>query len=309
MIFKGRNQVPFGYSRWGYTRGNGKTWHGGIDIVGLDDTTVRMPYYNGKSISGTVRTATIVTDHSNLTWEWGYYVCVKLDADQTPDVVNYLYFAHNSKLLVKAGQKVKSGDALAIMGNTGNAALADPPIKHVHFEVRATTSGRGLDPTAYAGFANAVGIYGEALATVKPFSANPTVCKVYADVPLSSGDVDMLKKYCKNELALGDDLVKERDGAIFVGPVSAGDQINIQNKAAELKLKCKAADAVPMRVEVTTDSLRVRTGPGVDEYKQIDSVKRGEVFTVLQEYDGWYFIQNDANGIDGWISGEYVKEV
>lgn len=159
MIFKGRNQVPFGYSRWGYTRGGGKTWHGGIDIVGMDDTTVRMPAYKGKSISGKVVTATIITNHSNLTWEWGWYVCVQLDANQTPDAVNYLYFCHNKKLLVKVGQKVKTGDALAIMGNTGNAAYANPPIEHVHFEVRATRSGRGLDPTAYAEISNAVGIY------------------------------------------------------------------------------------------------------------------------------------------------------
>ncbi|MFQ7727816.1 MAG: hypothetical protein ACLRI7_15880 [Ruthenibacterium lactatiformans] len=49
------------------------------------------------------------------------------------------------------GQRVKSGDALAVMGNTGNAALASPPFAHCHFEVRATTTGAGLDPTAYTG--------------------------------------------------------------------------------------------------------------------------------------------------------------
>ena len=35
-----------------------------------------------------------------------------------------------------AGQRVKTGDALAVMGNTGNAALASPPYAHCHFEVR-----------------------------------------------------------------------------------------------------------------------------------------------------------------------------
>lgn len=310
MIFKGRNQVPFGYSRWGYTRGGGKTWHGGIDIVGMDDTTVRMPAYKGKSISGKVVTATIITNHSNLTWEWGWYVCVQLDANQTPDAVNYLYFCHNKKLLVKVGQKVKTGDALAIMGNTGNAAYANPPIEHVHFEVRATRSGRGLDPTAYAEISNAVGIYGEALNPVKPFSGNPCVVKIFSDKgALSSGDIFLLKKYCKEELLLGDDLIKERDGALLVGPVSSGDQVQLQGKANTLKLKCVAADPEPLKVEVVTYSLRVRTGPGTDPYKQVDSVKRGEVFTVLQKYDGWYFIDNDESGIDGWVSGEYVREV
>ena len=77
----------------------------------------------------------------------GWYVCVELDAGQTPDAVNYLYFCHNARNLVSVGQRVKSGDALAVMGNTGNAALASPPFAHCHFEVRATTTGAGLDPT------------------------------------------------------------------------------------------------------------------------------------------------------------------
>jgi len=153
--------VRYNYARFGYTRGGGKTWHGGIDLEALDDETIYMPTYKGKSISGTVTRARIVTDKRNATWEWGYYVCVQLDANQTPDAVNYLYFCHCAKLLVKAGQKVKSGDALAVMGNTGNAALADPPYKHCHFEVRATATGKGLDPTAYAGCQNDVGTYGD----------------------------------------------------------------------------------------------------------------------------------------------------
>lgn len=161
MLFKGQNRVRYNYSRFGYTRGNGKTWHGGLDIEGLEDKTIYMPYYKGKSISGTVTRSRIVTDKTNNTWEWGYYVCVQLDVNQTPDIVNYLYFCHNSKNLVEVGQKVKSGDALAIMGNTGNAALANPPFEHCHFEVRQTATGEGLDPTAYAEIPNEVGTYGE----------------------------------------------------------------------------------------------------------------------------------------------------
>lgn len=162
MIFIGRNRVRYGYSRWGWTRRNGKGWHGGLDIEGIDDKTIFMPYYKGKKIRGKVIRSRIVTDKSNLTWEWGYYICVQLDAKQTPDTVNYLYFCHCSKLLVKVGDAVESGDALAVMGNTGNAALADPPFAHVHFEVRATATGKGQDPTAYAEIPNVAGTYGTA---------------------------------------------------------------------------------------------------------------------------------------------------
>ena len=91
------------------------------------------------------------------------YVCVELDAGQTPDAVNYLYFCHNARNLVSVGQRVKSGDALAVMGSTGNAALASPPFAHCHFEGRATAAGAGLDPTAYTVHPNAVGTDGEAI--------------------------------------------------------------------------------------------------------------------------------------------------
>ena len=163
-IFKGRVRVRYGYSRWGYTRNNGKGWHGGSDEEGLDSDTILMPDYKGKSISGRVITARKVDKFTgNKTWEWGWYVCVELDAGQTPDAVNYLYFCHNARNLVSVGQRVKSGDALAVMGSTGNASLASPPFAHCHFEVRATAAGAGLDPTAYTGHPNAVGTYGEAI--------------------------------------------------------------------------------------------------------------------------------------------------
>ena len=174
-ICLGRVQIVYSYGCYGYTRGGGSTWHGGLDLVCLDDTTIRMPYYTAKdgtrrAIKGTVVTARIVTDHTNLTWEWGYYVCVRLDDAQTPDEVNYLYFCHCSQLLVKAGDRVSSGDALAIQGQTGNAAGG---YDHCHFEVRATATGIGLDPTAYSGTDNAVGIYGTLPVTEQDITAVP----------------------------------------------------------------------------------------------------------------------------------------
>lgn len=156
-IYNGRSQIAYSYGCYGYTRGGGATWHGGLDLVGLDDKFIRMPPYKGKAIQGTVTRARIVTDHSDKTWEWGWYVCVQLDAAQTPDEVNFLYFCHCKELLVQVGQKVKTGDILAIMGQTGNAAGG---YDHCHLEARATATGKGLDPTAYSGTENAVGIYG-----------------------------------------------------------------------------------------------------------------------------------------------------
>ena len=184
-IFDGRVQIKYSYGCYGMTRGGGKTWHGGMDIVGVDSDVILMPYYEmpdgtQKPIKGRVTRARIVTDHSDRTWEWGYYVCVQLDADQTPDAVNFMYFCHCSRLLVDVGDRVISGQQLAIMGETGNAKGTHP---HCHFEVRATASSKGLDPSAYAAIPNNAGIYGTAPATEKP-----------VEVPVSSNEL------CKTSL-------------------------------------------------------------------------------------------------------------
>lgn len=162
-IFTGRTAVRYPYGCYGYTRGGGRHWHGGLDVVGVDDETIRMPFYGGKTIRGTVTRARCVRNKNDATWEWGWYVCVWLDAAQTPDAVNYLYFCHCAHLCVQPGQRVQSGDALGVMGNTGNAAGG---YKHCHLEVRAAATGKGLDPTAYAGVPNAVGEYGAAQPSV-----------------------------------------------------------------------------------------------------------------------------------------------
>lgn len=53
--------------------------------------------------------------------------------------------------------KTAAGDVLAVVGQTGNAAGT---WTHCHFEVRATATSKGLDPTAYAGIPNKAGTYG-----------------------------------------------------------------------------------------------------------------------------------------------------
>lgn len=306
-LFNGRMQVPYYYSCFGYSRGGGKTWHGGQDVVGLDSDIILMPDYDGKSISGTVVTARKVDKSTgNLTWEWGWYVCVQLDANQTPDAVNYLYFCHNSKNLVSVGQKVKSGDALAIMGNSGNAAEANPPIKHCHLEVRATSMGKGLDPTHYSGCANRVGIYGEN--PVKPLSGESVKLKISASKPISAGDVVLIDNVCK-PLGIG---TRAENGAIITDPVSAGDQITIISEAKRLNLSVSLYDTNVSKVQVVVDSLRVRTGPGVDEYTQVGSVKKGDVLDTLQVRDGWAYVVTGEK--DGWVclnqDGEiYAKAV
>lgn len=55
----------------------------------------------------------------------------------------YTLYAHLEKIYVKNGQKVKRGEKIGYMGNTGNAYGA-----HLHFEVR-NPANQKIDPTYY----------------------------------------------------------------------------------------------------------------------------------------------------------------
>ena len=107
--------------------------------------------------------------------------------------------------MVRVGQKLKSVDPIAVMGNTGNAALANPPFKHCHFEVRASATGKGLDPTKYIGFANAVGVYDSEVEVEKndiPEVDEPkSKLQLISVGPVSQGDADKIYSLCK-ELGL-----------------------------------------------------------------------------------------------------------
>ena len=283
MIFEGRNQIPYSMGRYGYTRGNGKTRHGGQDIVGLDDTTVRAVE------GGKVLRSRIVTDQRNKTSEWGNYVTI-----QTASGEHHIY-AHLDKRLVQAGETVAAGQALGIMGNTGNAAGG---YKHVHFERRKADGVTAIDPSVKSGCENRVGTYGAQ--KIAPLSGGECVINVG---PASGGDVRALQ-------ALAAELdvpAPEAGGVVSVGPVSPGDQIRVLTLAADLGLPAVLApmESPRKRIQINTDSLRVRTGPGVEEFKQVGNVRQGETFDVIDQCGDWYYIETDA--LDGWVSGAYVK--
>ena len=52
------------------------------------------------------------------------------------------WYAHTSKMYVKAGQSVKAGDIIADVGSTGNSTGP-----HLHLEIRV--NGQHVDPQDY----------------------------------------------------------------------------------------------------------------------------------------------------------------
>lgn len=132
--FKGKFRVN---SPRGYRTLNGKReYHKGIDLVGVDDTTVY-------SVSdGVVRTAFQGNGAGN------YVVVTMADGRR-------VFYMHLASFLVKNGDKVTVGQPLGIMGSTGNSTGA-----HTHLELRPKgTTGDSLDIIEFTGLSNKVGTY------------------------------------------------------------------------------------------------------------------------------------------------------
>ena len=135
--FKGKFRVT---SPRGYRTLSGKReYHGGLDLVSADDKTV-YAIADGK--------VDAVPYEAN---GFGYYVRQLL-----PDG-RRIYYGHMAKgsIKVNAGQSIKKGDKLGVMGSTGKSTGA-----HTHIELRIKgTSKTSLDIAEFCGIPNKVGTY------------------------------------------------------------------------------------------------------------------------------------------------------
>lgn len=102
---------------------NERTMHEGLDIA----ARIGTPVY---------ATAAGIVSRSNF--ESGYGKVIVIDHGYGYKTV----YAHNSKLMVKVGQRIKRGDLIAASGNTGTSTGA-----HVHYEVRL--NGVPLNPRKF----------------------------------------------------------------------------------------------------------------------------------------------------------------
>jgi murein DD-endopeptidase MepM/ murein hydrolase activator NlpD len=100
------------------------TKHFGVDIVGKKNEPIKS------TLDGTVILSTWTPDQ-------GYVIQV-----QHQENILSIY-KHNSALLKKEGERVKAGEPIAIIGNSGE--LSTGP--HVHFEL--WYKGTPVDPTKY----------------------------------------------------------------------------------------------------------------------------------------------------------------
>lgn len=136
-------------------------YHNGVDLVGVGSTSVCSV------CDGTVLVSQIITDKSNLTWQWGNYVAVQA-GDGTVH-----YYCHLASRAVKKGDKVKKGQRIGIMGNTGYSFGA-----HLHFEVRRNN--KAINAAEYLGIPNKAGQY-----NVRTMNAEVYIDKIISKVGFS----------------------------------------------------------------------------------------------------------------------------
>ncbi|MDF2437749.1 MAG: peptidase [Bacteroidota bacterium] len=105
----------------------GKEQHFGIDVVGPENESVKA------TLDGTVILAT-------WSLETGYTMTVQ----HTNNIISV--YKHNSVLLKKVGDYVKAGEAIAIIGNSGEQTTGP----HLHFEL--WYNGKAMNPQDYMVF-------------------------------------------------------------------------------------------------------------------------------------------------------------
>jgi len=103
------------------------TRHYGVDIVSKPDEVIKA------TLDGTVLLA-------NFTSETGWVIGIQHSNNL------FSWYKHNSALLKKAGDFVKAGEVIAVIGNSGE--LSSGP--HLHFEL--WFNGTAVDPLKYVSF-------------------------------------------------------------------------------------------------------------------------------------------------------------
>lgn len=278
LPFKGRNRVtqPYTYSI------SGKTGHGGIDIVGDDNSTVyaveagtvtMISLWDGKTKTGT-------QSYGNLV--------VVTDAGGCRH-----YYAHLQSIAVRNGQYVGVGMKIGVMGNTGNSFGA-----HLHYEVRTgQTTATRVNPADHCGVQNAKGTYTEQEAEIAIGTYYP---KEDLNVRTGAG-----VGYA----------IAEKDGAKYntAYPVYEIKHVGTQDwgRIGTNRWICLAycstksiAAATTQKYTITCDFLYRRKSKSTLSAKT-GKLYRGEQFTITERAGNWCKLP-----AGDWVcAGKYLKKV
>lgn len=282
LPFKGRNRVtqPYTYST------SGKTGHGGIDIVGDDNSTVyaveagtvtMISLWDGKTKTGT-------QSYGNLV--------VVTDAGGRRH-----YYAHLQSIAVSRGQAISVGTEIGVMGNTGNSFGA-----HLHYEVRTgSTVATRVNPAEYIALDNAKGTY-----TAAEQKAETPICTVYPkeDLNIRTG------AGVSNAIAEKNGAKANQPYAVYeVKRVGSQDWGRIGVSRWICLAYCAAYPSASnthkgTAYTMTCDYLKVRKSPSTLS-AVVGRYSRGETFYVVSKKGNWCQLESG-----NWMcAGKYLKKV
>jgi murein DD-endopeptidase MepM/ murein hydrolase activator NlpD len=253
-------------SLFGADRDAGRRRHQGIDIFAPRGTPAVA------AVDGWIRRVGVTGLGGNVVWLWD------------PTRGQSLYYAHLDTQLVRSGARVRAGDTLGLVGNTGNARTTPP---HLHFGIYRRGEG-AIDPFrwVYAPRENPARVEGELAALGTPRRARrATVLRAgphaAADpiAPLPSRTLVTLAG-----LTSGWARVALPDGRSGFLPLAA----------------LEGADAPVATTRLTSADL-LRDRPDA-RAALVDSVAAGSRVGVLGEFAGYRFVRTPGGQV-GWIGG------
>lgn len=258
-------------------------FHKGIDLVGTSSTRIVAVE------DAEVAVSNMVTDRNNKTWEWGNYVRLDLADGRR------LYHCHLSKRLVRAGERVKKGQVIGIMGDTGKAYGA-----HLHWEIRPRGfSTESLDISEYSGIPNRRGVYdAESDApiseeTLQEFEAEDSVTLVEGAVYTNGVRVPSQyigKPFTVLQTGVGRVLIRELYSWVENRYVKKAKETKEPNEEREIKVG---------------DRVRILKGAVYSNGVRVPNRYLGETFTVLQLLGGRVLVKE----INSWVKREFVERV
>ncbi|MDB5191741.1 MAG: hypothetical protein JWQ96_1304 [Segetibacter sp.] len=250
-------------SFWGVDRDGGARRHEGIDIFAPKRTPL-------------VSAADGVVTRVNETAIGGKVVWLN------PDGRDYsLYYAHLDEQLVQAGQRIKEGETVGLMGNTGNAKSTSP---HLHFGIYAV--GGAVDPLPFVNVnVKEPDRIVVPISTINKMARVTSSAKLY-DHPSSNGMlVTTLEPSSLVQVEAATSnwyKVALPDGT--VGYV-AGSQVALLSK--------------PIRSITANTNLALLDQPSINAPKKA-ILANGKSVQVLAAYKDFYYVSSQDN--EGWIS-------
>ena len=195
----------------------------------------------------------------------------------------YYYFAHLQTQSVKAGTEVEAGRVIGTVGNSGNAKRTPP---HLHF-----------------------GIYAEVEGAVDPYYF---IARTYM-VPLQVvADLESLGRWVRSkapkvslkvsaEARSRDVLALDSQSAMLVLAASGGTYRVLLPDGTSGYVQADSVEPAERALEnpEAADLLTVREAPA-DDAAAKESVGKGEAFSVLGEYKGFWLVKTNQ-GRTGWI--------